>query len=788
MSESPRVFMMRALCKPTWFIGLAWLAVIAIGPSIQAQTLNFAQTGDPPDVGLGLLQEEPHDLVFFTQGAGGGWAKVFPLSFPGRVPPTNPTGSLRFQILGIEGKDFSAKWSEIERFDLWEVRLERETKERIAANDFVGAYPFLSVLIRDYPARPGLRELRCDYLYQDAVGRANRGESESTLAMLEELRRYAPEYKQSTVLQAISNVTDQLMKQLMDEQDLDLAQQLLARLSKDYPGNTLESITKWNAEFLGMAQVKRDEAIAAKDAKDYRLARVLARESVYLKPDIEGGQELIREIDTIYPLVNVGVLQSATSLDPTRLDNWGARRAGRLIYRTLFEIEEAGPEGGEYDFIFGEVETSPDRMHFDLILQSDDLVPPLDKIQAFYLADIMAERAQPQSKTYFAPWASAVDSIGLEGPKQITFNLRRPHVLPISLLQIPVDGSWFGGEPLSPTGDYRRESVEDELVRYVLSGAPKVPTQPREIVEIRSSSAADGVSALLQGKIDVLDQLFPADAIRLSKSKRIKVANYPLPTVHMLVPCSDHPFLAERTFRRALLYGINREDILTGELLEGLDAEGCRVLSGPFPAGVELNDPLGYAYDQTIQPRSYEPPLAQLLIAMNANQMKSNAERKKEKMPKMTPLRLAYPPDNLSRVSCEGIRTQWELLGLEVELVELKAGETFPDREKNIADIVYVSAAVWEPVIDAQRLLGPEGLARCEDQLVGLGLRRLEEAKNWREVRNRLLDLHSIVHHELPVLPLWQMVDSYAYRRDLIGMGSDIVSLYQNADNWRLGQ
>ena len=126
-----------------------------------------------------------------------------------------------------------------------------------------------------------------------------------------------------------------------------------------------------------------------------------------------------------------------------------------------------------------------------------------------------------------------------------------------------MDGSWFGGEPKSPTGDYRRGSVEDDLVRYVLSGEPKVATQPREIVEIRSASASDGVSALLQGRIDVLDQLFPADAVRLSKSKEIKVANYPLPTVHMLVPCSEHPFLAERTFRRALLYGINRNDILT---------------------------------------------------------------------------------------------------------------------------------------------------------------------------------------------------------------------------------
>ncbi len=79
-----------------------------------------------------------------------------------------------------------------------------------------------------------------------------------------------------------------------------------------------------------------------------------------------------------------------------------------------------------------------------------------------------------------------------------------------------------------------------------------------------------------------------------------------------------------------------------------------------------------------------------------------------------------------------------------------------------------------------------KGLAGSEDQLVGLGLRRLEEAKNWKEVRDRLLDLHSIAHNELPVLPLWQLVDSYAYRRELQGVGSNIVSLYQNAENWRL--
>ncbi len=753
------------------------LTVLPCVRPAHAQLINFAQQGVPGDPGLELLQEEPHDLLFFTEKAGGGWAKALLLQLPGRTMPADRSGSLKLNVLGIEGKDFTAKWTDIKDIDFWEIRLERETKERIQRGDFKGAYPFMSVLIRDFPNRAGLRELRCEFLWLDAVARAKRKELAPTLAMLEELRRYAPEYKRSTVLDAIGRTTDQLMQQLMDAGELDLAQKMLARLEKDYANDNLQSINKWNAEFLRMATVKQNEAKAALEAKDYRAARKLSRESVYLKPDIPGGNELVKLVDRIYPLINVGVLQTATVLEPTRLDNWGARRSGRLLYRTLFEMEGPGPEGGEYDFIFGDVEMSPDRMHFDLMLEPEKLQPPLDKVSGPYLADVMAKRAQANSSDYFSPWAAAVDSIGLDGPKQISFNLRRPNVLPTCLLQIPVDGSWFGDKPLSPTGDYRRQEVGEEEVRYVLSGAPKTETQPREIVEVRCASAADAVNLLLQGEVDVLDQLFPADAVRLKRSKSIKVANYPLPTVHMLVPCSDHAYLAERTFRRALLYGINRQDILKGELLEGLEFEGCRVLSGPFPAGIELNDPLGYGYDEKIDPRPYEPPLAKLLLAMNANQMKAMAARKKLEMPELKPIRLAFPPDNLSRVACEAISTQWKLLGLEVELVQLPVGRTFPKPDEDIADIVYVSAAVCEPIIDARRVLGPEGLAGSQDQLVGLGLRQLEDAKNWKEVRDRRLDLHSITHHELPVLPLWQMVESYAYRRELGGMGADIVSL-----------
>ncbi|MEL7338403.1 MAG: peptide ABC transporter substrate-binding protein, partial [Planctomycetota bacterium] len=139
----------------------------------------------------------------------------------------------------------------------------------------------------------------------------------------------------------------------------------------------------------------------------------------------------------------------------------------------------------------------------------------------------------------------------------------------------------------------------------------------------------------------------------------------------------------------------------------------------------------------------------------------------------------------LARTAAEAIKTQWELLGkIKVKIVELPDGQSMP--KEGTADLVYVVAAVWEPLTDARRLLGPQGLAKNENQLVGLGLRRLENEFLWQEISPRLHDLHFISHHELPVLPLWQMVDSYAYRKEMGGIGSDIVSLYQNVEKWRL--
>lgn len=765
---------------------LAMLVILAASAAASpaVASSDYGLTDQPLEEGLALLQVEPYDVIYFSEESGGGWVKVKPLPFPGRRLPSSPAGTLSFNILGFEGRRFGANWDDIQRIDLWEAKLQREAKARIEQGDFVGAYPFLAILMRDFPTTPGLRGLRTEFLVKDAMRRFQAGQLEASLAMLEELRRFDPNFRPDTVLSSISRVTDSLLQRMVDEGQMDDAQQLLARLKQDYRGAEVASVDKWDRVFLNLAQEKRDQALAAVEQEDWRQARRAALDSLYLYPEIEGGRELVQRIATLYPLVRVGVLQQATELDPTRMDNWPARRSGRLTYRTLFEMRGAGPEGGEYDFILGEAELSPDRMELDLRISPQRLRPPLDHFTSYGLADLISDRARPSSQGFSSPWAAVLDGVSLVGPQQVTTRFRRPHVMPSSLLQIRIDGRMLGLETEEPTGVYARVFDEPGESRFRLTGQPANDTQPREVVELKMETASQAVTTLLRGEVDVLDRLFPSDANRLRRSRDVVVSSYPLPTVHLLIPCSDHPYVAERNFRRGLLYAINRHDILNGELLGNIETPGCRVISGPFPAGIERNDPLAYAYNNDVAARSYQPQLGMLLTVLAQKQQEALAERRKTEPPELTPIRLATPDDDLSRIACEAIKTQWELIGLEVELVVMPAGESMP--EEGTADLVYVVAAVWEPIVDARRLLGPEGLAGSDNQFVGLGLRDVEAARNWRQARDRLHDLHRTVNHELPILPLWQIVDSYAYRRDVVGVGRDIVSLYQNVERWRL--
>src|SRR5262249_17300097 len=144
---------------------------------------------------------------------------------------------------------------------------------------------------------------------------------------------------------------------------------------------------------------------------------------------------------------------------------------------------------------------------------------------------------------------------------------------------------------------------------------------------------------------------------------------------------------------------------------------------------------------------------------------------------------LGHPADEISRIACRAIQQQWKTAGVDSELVEFQPG-VFED-PGNKCHLVYQQAALWEPLVDARALLSSPGVAPYVSPHITFKLQQIDAVRNWIDARNRLKELHAFVAEELPVFPLWQTVDHFAYRKRLQGINPGIVRLYQDVENWQ---
>ncbi len=123
-------------------------------------------------------------------------------------------------------------------------------------------------------------------------------------------------------------------------------------------------------------------------------------------------------------------------------------------------------------------------------------------------------------------------------------------------------------------------------------------------------------------------------------------------------------------------------------------------------------------------------------------------------------------------------------MGIPVRLDELPAG--VPARLNDKIDLLYAELAMWEPVVDARRLLDRDGLAGSCSPYMSLALKQLEQAADWPAVGLKLRQIHQLAHAEVAIVPLWQLSDFFAYRRTLSGLGPRPVTLYQHVESWKV--
>ncbi len=741
-----------------------------------------------------LFEQEPYDLITLDRANGGKVLKVMPL--PQRRLPEKPAprSKLRVHLLEDPATPYDISWTSIDRekTKLFEELVLDEANRLVAAKKLDAAYDYFKFLEEKDPQLPALAESIESYLIEEFRVSHARKRYADALAILWELHRRNPD--RDKLDKALGMATDLLVQHYRTKEDYRSARQLLDNLAAAFPRH--QTVAKHRDELRAQAAELLVKARKEEQAADFRAALQTLRQLMEIWPELPEAKQFGRSLHQRYPRVVVGVSVAAADARPGRLNGWADRRSGRLLYRTLTEFAGPSTEGGNYRCPVGQliVDEFEGRLTVEIrpnILWSAGGA----SLTGYDVSRRLLAMTEPGHPAYRIDWAELLAGVSVSGVYEVDVELHRPHVRPDALLQtmlVPY-ATPGAGSPL-PNGPYVEDRRTGETIQYAASGHyfASTPTQPKEIVERRFARGTRAIEALRRGDVHVLDRVNPwrleirDGGLGLKGAppgEDLVVARYRLPLVHCLIPNMRKPLPARRTFRRALAYGIHREAILD-HLTGGSELPGCRLVSGPFPAGIDYKDPIRYAYHDEIEPRIYDPRLAIALATVAVTSLAEAKREQGESLTKMPRLVLAHPRGEIVRVACASIKQQLELVGIPIELRPFEGPA--PEQVPEDVDLLYTELAIWEPVIDARRVLGEDGLAAGCSPYMSLALRQLELAAGWQEVSATLHRIHRIAHDDVAVVPLWQMTDHLAYHKSLSGIGPQPVLLYEDVEQWQV--
>jgi ABC-type transport system substrate-binding protein len=609
------------------------------------------------------------------------------------------------------------------------------------------------------------------------------------------------------VINRIMQCYDLMVQTRFDDGEYEGCRAVLTAVERNYGDEVKPLQDRWmgrlttkNQEFVAAAR----KAVAAGNGQE---AHAAARKAIYALPNDQASADLLNQIITEYPLVYVGVSQSAPNGgDPTRIENWAARRMGRLTQRTIVEFDGLSDEGGKYRFLNGALERIDDDGLIYQFKISDKEEFGVPAVTAFQISQQLLDRADPDSPLYYEPWGKVVGPVSIDNPTTVTFHLRIPFVRPEALLQVPYERPDEKGIPLQ-NGPYTVVEQNDKLTTF--SKNPIYKTKPEsqypEMVEVNFQNPSESVDALIKGDIDVVDRVPLQDLRKLSRNPTVQLRKYIVPTIHMLVPNIRNDFMQSLDFRSGLFRGIDRDNILQEAIAGGREISGCELLTGPFPIGTEDNDQIGYAYNPRVAPVNYDKILASVLVQVVKEQLedkareKRAAERIKENggLPPegannqddvikldFPELVLAHPKGETQRVTCTAIKRMWGEMGITVTLRELPEGKSSPD--DNDFDFLYVEVAMSEPLTDVETVFGNAGMANNLSAPVQQLVRKLSYSTSWQVAGRNLRQMHRQVLNNVSIIPLFQIQEYFAYRRNVKNLGRDLVNLYENIDEWEV--
>jgi peptide/nickel transport system substrate-binding protein len=685
-------------------------------------------------------------------------------------------------LLEGEDRDFKVKRSAIKDVEYFEDMLLADGDRLTTAQDFPRAFErFLYIKARN-PSWRGLDDKVNRLLFEEgSLALGDKDGGARGLRLLGDLRRRKPDYPGLGDKLAAS-FGKKIAHEVEDEKDYPEGRRLLRELDQLAPGH--EEARRARARFEAKAGALVAEASRAPADRKVDLLTEAAR----IWPSLAGLESSLAGAFRAEPTLDVAVADVANPVGPWPRSP-ASERAGRLLYVPILAGVDEPSSRGEVpgQLASGVVSTELGRGLRIAIRGGYSWSDGSRRASAVDVARSLADRATTSSPGYNARWADLLDRVEPVGDDRVDVRLSRPSMKPELWLLGPVGPAHASadgrvsvpGRGRWPVGDgpFALEASEKETTRF-RTASTSGGSGLRRIREIRHLDPTAAVSALVRGDVSMLERVPPASVSDLAREPDVKVGRYADPGVHRIALDGRTPSLRNRTLRRALSLAIDRRVLLEEFVLRHPADAGNRVADGPAVRG----SPFDAA---NVDPLDYDPLLARMLVAAARRELNGAA----------IALTLEFPAIAEARAACPRIAEGFRLIGVEVTLrerpeseleAELRAGRRF--------DLAYRASRAGDAFHDLGPALCPgydappdaDALASLASPRILQLLLQFDRAPETTAARALAIQIDREARDELPVLPLWQVEDHFAWRSRLKGPGAVADRLYQGIETWEI--
>ena len=681
-----------------------------------------------------------------------------------------------------EPRDFKVKRGSIKDVEYFEDMLLVEADRLTKGGEFTRAFERLQVVKTRDPGWRGLDD-RVNKLLFEEGGVALAEDNARGLRLLTDLRSRKPDYP---------GLGDRLASTFARQVERALA-------ANDYVAGRrlireVEALTSRNPEaraareeYVGRARSLLTRAVGA--SPDDRVD--LLAEAGRIWPELDGLEAAYRNAFKAAPTLSVAVNDLAEPVGPFPTTPASARLA-RLLYLPLLATDDEAATRGEVGGqLLATLEATELGKGLKIALKAGPVWSDGSRpVAAIDVARSLADRAVPASPGYSARWADLLDRVEATADDRVVIRLTRPTLKPETWLLDPIGPAHAAADGRVSSSDRGRRPVGDGPYRWdastdgsiVLRAVDRPGSDPIRVRRLREVKYADPTSAFAafeRGEVALMEHVAPDRVGELAKEPgRFRVGRFATPAVHLIALDGREPALRNRKLRRALSMAIDRRGLLEEVVLRHKPEGDDLVVDGPFVKGSFVDAP-------GVEPFVYNPLLAKGLVAAARKELGGNPIR----------LTLEHPSTPEARAACPKIAEAFGLIGVEVTVLPrgeseleaaLHAGRRFA--------MAYRSIRPTRPLQDAGPLLLPgydappevDALASAASPRILQLLIKLDQAPETTSARALALQIDRESRDELPVLPLWQIRDHYAWRSQLKGPAESIDDLYQGIAGWEV--